>query len=142
MNFLCIYLGEKRGGCTNACICMGTHSQPFTTEPLNGCLRNLVGMKCLWSLTSVVFWPDLSRADPGRGNNRSRGVPFFKKLLLQTGRLQRTNRMHSSNLEACGKKCYYFWFHSEVKFLTRFDVFFGLSSFCLILMQFLWIYMQ
>ena len=28
-------------------------------------------------------------ADPGRGKNRSRGVPFFKKLLLQTGRLQR-----------------------------------------------------
>ena len=27
-------------------------------------------------------------ADPGRGKNRSRGVPFFKKLLLQTGRLQ------------------------------------------------------
>ena len=28
MNFLCIYLGEK-GGCTNACICMVTHSQPL-----------------------------------------------------------------------------------------------------------------
>ena len=27
-------------------------------------------------------------ADPGRGKNWSRGVPFFKKLLLQTGRLQ------------------------------------------------------
>ena len=27
-------------------------------------------------------------ADPGRGKNRSRGVPFFKKLLLQTRRLQ------------------------------------------------------
>ena len=27
-------------------------------------------------------------ADPGRGKNRSRGVPFFRKL-LQTGRLQR-----------------------------------------------------
>ena len=22
-------LGEGKGGCTNACICMGTHSQPF-----------------------------------------------------------------------------------------------------------------
>ena len=28
-------------------------------------------------------------ADPGRGKNRSQGVPFFKKLLLQTRRLQR-----------------------------------------------------
>ena len=27
-------------------------------------------------------------ADPGRGKNRSQGVPFFRKLLLQTGRLQ------------------------------------------------------
>ena len=27
-------------------------------------------------------------ADPGRDKNRSRGVPFFRKLLLQTGRLQ------------------------------------------------------
>ena len=27
---LCIYLREKGGGgCTNACICMGTHSQPL-----------------------------------------------------------------------------------------------------------------
>ena len=31
-----------------------------------------------------------------------------------------TNSMHSNDLEACGKKCCYFWFHSEVKFLTRF----------------------
>ena len=32
MNFLCISLGEKkRGGgvFTNACICIGTHSQPL-----------------------------------------------------------------------------------------------------------------
>ena len=34
-----------------------------------------------------------------------------------------TNGMHSSDVEACGKKCCYFWFHSEVKFLMRFDVF-------------------
>ena len=31
--------------------------------------------------------------------------------------------MHSNDLEACGKKCCYFWFHFEVKFLTLFDVF-------------------
>ena len=37
-----------------------------------------------------------------------------------------TNRMHSNDLEACGKKCCYFWFHSEVKLLTRFDVFLDL----------------
>ena len=32
MNFLCIYLGEKRGGCTN--VCMGTHSQPLLQNRL------------------------------------------------------------------------------------------------------------
>ena len=40
MKFLCIDLGEGRGGgegCTNACIYMGTHIA-FTTEPLDGCL--------------------------------------------------------------------------------------------------------
>ena len=36
MNFLYIYLGEKGGGggCTNACICMGTHSQPLLKNRL------------------------------------------------------------------------------------------------------------
>ena len=34
--------------------------------------------------------------------------------------------MDSNDLEACGKKCCYFRFHSEFKFLTRFDVFLGL----------------
>ena len=34
--------------------------------------------------------------------------------------------MDSNDLEACGKKCCYFWFHSEVKLLTRFDVFLDL----------------
>ena len=33
MNFLCIYLGEK-GGCTIACICIGTHSQPLLQNRL------------------------------------------------------------------------------------------------------------
>ena len=35
MNFLCIYLGEgKGGGGTNACICIGTHNQPFLQKHL------------------------------------------------------------------------------------------------------------
>ena len=42
-----------------------------------------------------------------------------------------TNQMHSNDLEACGKKCCYFWFHSDVKFLTRFLRLFGLRHFAL-----------
>ena len=34
--------------------------------------------------------------------------------------------MQSNDLEACGEKCCYFLFHSEVKFLTRFLRPFGL----------------
>ena len=37
-----------------------------------------------------------------------------------------SNRMHSSDLQAFGKKCCYFWFHSEVKFWRVFDVFLDL----------------
>ena len=41
MNFLCIYLGEKRGGgCTNACICIETHSQPSLQYRLMDIYKN------------------------------------------------------------------------------------------------------
>ena len=34
-DFVFIYLDEKGGrGCTNACICMGTHSQPLLQNRL------------------------------------------------------------------------------------------------------------
>ena len=38
--------------------------------------------------------------------------------------------MDSNDQEVCGKKCYY-WFHSEVKVLTRFYVFLDLVIFML-----------
>ena len=46
-------------------------------------------MKCSWSLTSLLFFGQIRPgADPGRGKNRSQGIPFFNELFLQTGRLQ------------------------------------------------------
>ena len=39
--------------------------------------------------------------------------------------------MHSNDLKACGKKCSYLWLNSEVKVLTRFDVFLDLVKFAL-----------
>ena len=69
-------------------------------------------------------------ADPGWGQNRSGGGgPLLKKTSSSDWKATATNRMHSSHLEAFGKKCCYFWFHSEVKFLTRFRRLFGLSHF-------------
>ena len=38
-DFLCIYLGEGRRGCTNACICMGTHSQPLQQNHLMNLMK-------------------------------------------------------------------------------------------------------
>ena len=46
--------------------------------------------------------------------------PLFQESSSSYQKATATNRMHSNDLEACGKKCCYFWFHSEVKFLTRF----------------------
>ena len=93
-------------------------------KPLDGFWWNLVGVKYSWSLTSVVVF----RPDPPRGGSRA-GPKYVtgSPLLLETSSSDRkattTSRMDSNDLEACGKKCCYFWFHSEVKFWRVFDVF-------------------
>ena len=69
-------------------------------------------------------------ADPGRGKNRSRG-PLLQETSSSDRKATATNRMHSSDLETCGKKCCYFWFHSEVKFWRVFDVFLDFIKFAL-----------
>ena len=48
------------------------------------------------------------------------GGPLLQETSSSVRKATATNRMHSSDLETCGKKCCYFLFHSEVKFLTRF----------------------
>ena len=48
------------------------------------------------------------------------GGPPLQETSSSDRKAAAKNRMHSSDLETCGKKCCYFWFHSEVKFLTRF----------------------
>ena len=45
MNFLWIYLDERGRVCTNACICMGTHSQPL----LQNCLMDVCKTWYRWS---------------------------------------------------------------------------------------------
>ena len=65
-------------------------------------------------------------SDPGRGKNRSRRVPLLQETSSSDRKATTTNQMHSNDLEACGMKYCYFWFHSEVKFLTRFRHLFGL----------------
>ena len=64
-----------------------------------------------------------ARSAKGRiqgGAKIGHGGPLLQRTSSSDRKATATNRMHSSDLEAFGKKCCYFWFHSEVKFLTRF----------------------
>ena len=65
----------------------------------------------------------------GGGGKICRGGPLLKRTSSSDRKDTATNRMHSSDLEASGKKCCYFWFHSKVNTLTRFWRHFGLSHF-------------
>ena len=94
----------------------GNTKPAFTTEPLNGCLRNLVGIKCSWPGTCIkMFWLYLPRGWSRARQNRSRG-PLLKKTSSSDWKATATNWMHSNDLEACVMKCCCFWFHSVVKF--------------------------
>ena len=73
----------RKGGCTNACICSA-----FTIEPLDGCLRNLVGMKFSWPCTWVKAISPQVRIQGRTKIGHEGGFLFFKKLLLHTGRLK------------------------------------------------------
>ena len=103
---------------------------------LQNCLMDFDETWYAWSthgpLQVLLFFGQISPgADPGRGKNRSRGGPLLQETSSSEQKATATNRMHSNDLEACGKKCCYFWFHSGVKFLTRFWRLFGLSHFAL-----------
>ena len=58
----------------------------------------------------------------------NKGFPF-QRTSSSDRKATATNRIYGSDLKAYGKKRYYFWFHSEVKFLTRLWCPFGLSHF-------------
>ena len=85
-----------------------------------------------------------ARSAQGRiqgGAKIGQGGPLLQETSSSDRKATATNRMDSNDLEACGKKCCYFWFHSGQIF-DAFLTSFWTSSFCLILMQFLWIFMQ
>ena len=65
----------------------------------------------------------LARSAQGRiqgGAKIGHGGPLLQRTSSSDRKATATNRMHSSDLEAFLKKCRYFWFHSEVKLLTRY----------------------
>ena len=64
------------------CMYQNTKSA-LTTELLDGCLWNLVGMKCSWhSHAWRCFGQIYPRADPGQGENRWRGA-FSRKYFFR-----------------------------------------------------------
>ena len=63
------------------------------------------------------------------GANIGNGGPLLQETSSSDWSATATNGMQINDLEACEKKCCYFWFRSEVKFLTRFCRLSGLSHF-------------
>ena len=65
---------------------------------------------------------DLAILPRGRSRVRQNRSPGGGGLLQKTSssdlKATATNRIHSSDLEACVMKCCCFWFHSIVKFFT------------------------
>ena len=106
MKFLCIYLGGKGGGCcTNACICIGTHSQPLLQNRWMDVYETWQG----WSDHGPAhalscFGHICPGADPGRGKI-GHGVPFLTKTSSSDRKATATNRIHSNDLESCVMKC-------------------------------------
>ena len=84
------------------CMYMYGNTLPaFTTEPLNGCLRNLVGMKCSWPGTCIkMLRPYLPRGGSRARQNRSPGGggPLLQKT-FSDWKATATNRIHSNDLE-------------------------------------------
>ena len=64
------------------------------------------------------------------GANIGHGGNLLQESSSSDWKATATNRMQINDLEAY-KKCCYFWFHSEVKCLTRFCCLTGLSHFAL-----------
>ena len=62
----------------NACLCMGTHSQPLLEIPLNGCLRNLVGMNCSWPGTCIILAIPAQGGKIGHGGSSPSSKNFFR----------------------------------------------------------------
>ena len=71
----------------------------------------------------------LARSAQGRiqvGAKMGHGSPLLKKTSFSDQKATATNRMHSSDLEACRKKCIIFGSIPKSNFLPVFDVFLDL----------------
>ena len=77
----------------------------------------------------IDFWAKSAEGWIQGRTKISHGGSLLQRTSSSDQKATVTNRMHSSDLKACGKKCCYFWFHSEVSFFMRFWRLFGLNHF-------------
>ena len=97
-----MYLFRRRkGGGTNACICIGTQSQPF----LQNCLTDVYETWQGWSAHGTAhalkcFGQIYPRADPGQGENRWRGP--LQESASSDWKATATSQMYSNDLEQVG----------------------------------------
>ena len=111
----------RKGGCTNACISMGIHSLYYRTV---WCLRNL---KCSWPRIWIEGVSAISAE--GRilcgakiGHGRRGWSPSSQKFFFRPeGYSNKTNQMHSNDLEACGKEVLLVLvpFHSKIWYQSQ-----------------------
>ena len=85
---------------------------------------------CCFSARSAQGWIQ-------GGAKIGHGGPLLQETSSSDRKATGTNRMHSNDLKACGKKCCYFWFHSEVKIFDAFLTSVWTKSLLRILMQYL-----
>ena len=78
--------------------------------------------------TFIVFWAQSTQGWIQGGAQIGHRGPLLKRTSSLDRKTTATNQMHRNYLEACGKKCFYFSFHLEVKFLSRFWRIFGLMA--------------
>ena len=71
-------------------------------------------------LEVLLFFSQILQGWIQGGAKIGHGGPLLQETSSSDQKATATNWMHGNDLEACGKKCCYFWFHSEVKFLKRF----------------------
>ena len=93
-----------------------------------------------WSTQSplqvLLFFGQIAQGRIEGGAKIGHRGPLHQKTSSLDWKATATNQMHSSDLEAFGKKCSYFWIHSEVKFWRVFDVFLDLIIFGVFLCNF------
>ena len=112
-------------------------SQHLLQNVCDGCLWNSVGMKYSWLRRCGHFGKIHKGMDQGRAKI-GYNVPSIKKTSSSDRKATSIKRMKSNDQEACEKKCCYFWFHSDFKFLRLFDVFLLLSHFAILQCNFYW----